>query len=333
MKLSVLITTYNLENYVAETLDSVLAQEVNFEYEILVGDDGSADGTIDIVREYEKKYPGKLCLFIMDRDQNKKYNRIERASKNRINLLGHASGEYLIFLDGDDVYTDKKKLQKQVDILDNPKNRDCVACAHNIYMYWNENKKHLMNDYSKEFKIDGKIYWRNTMYYHSDTLMFRNVYKNGFPKKIHPAYYDDNIILYSLLEYGNLIYIPDVMVNYRQLENSSWNSVDDVEKHIINLLDWDIEMQINPSYRKESVIRHLYNIISVWRRRKTIPVEIREKYLKQMRRDNLINAERWMMFSEQTIGSKAKMMLWLIGYLIIYVGNRMKRSLLQKNYK
>ena len=43
MKLSVLITTYNLENYVAETLDSVLAQEVNFEYEILVGDDGSVE--------------------------------------------------------------------------------------------------------------------------------------------------------------------------------------------------------------------------------------------------------------------------------------------------
>jgi len=54
MKVSVLITTYNLEKYIAGTLDSVLNQKTDFEYEILVGDDGSSDNTVDIVRAYQE---------------------------------------------------------------------------------------------------------------------------------------------------------------------------------------------------------------------------------------------------------------------------------------
>ncbi len=332
MKLSVMITTYNLKAFIAETLDSVLEQKVDFSYEILVGDDGSDDGTIDIVREYEKQHKDKLRLFIMDRQPGKKYNRIERASKNRINLLRHAGGEYLIFLDGDDVYTDCHKLQKQVDTLEAPENRNCVACAHNIWLYWNEEKKELINPYQKQFKVDGKDYWRDGMYFHSDTVMFRNVFKGKFPEKINPAYFDDNIIVYSLLEYGKLLYLPEAMANYRQIENSSWNSVDALEKHLINLIDWDIEMQINPAYEKESVIRHFYNILSVWRGRKGIPAEIREKYLEQITRDGLVLSEQWLLYEEQNFGKRCRMTLWLIKYFLIFAVNKIKKTVSMKAY-
>jgi glycosyltransferase involved in cell wall biosynthesis len=55
MKLTVIVLAYNAEKYIAEALDSILMQKVNFSYEILIGNDGSSDGTVEILKEYEKK--------------------------------------------------------------------------------------------------------------------------------------------------------------------------------------------------------------------------------------------------------------------------------------
>ena len=54
MKLSILVMAYNVEKYIAEALDSIVMQKVNFSYEILIGNDGSSDGTVEILKEYEK---------------------------------------------------------------------------------------------------------------------------------------------------------------------------------------------------------------------------------------------------------------------------------------
>ena len=57
IKVSVCIITYNHENYIRQCLDSVFMQKTNFAFELLIYDDASADGTADIIREYEAKYP------------------------------------------------------------------------------------------------------------------------------------------------------------------------------------------------------------------------------------------------------------------------------------
>lgn len=149
------------------------------------------------------------------------------------------------------------------------------------------------------------------MYFHSDTIMFRNIFGQEFPEKINQDYYDDNIIMYVPLEHGDICYIPDTMVNYRQLENSSWNSVNELQKHIINLLDFDIEMQINPGMRQESVMRHLYSIYYVWKHAGDISKEMREKYGAQVEADNLEESRKWLGYSRLGAGKKCKMTLWL----------------------
>lgn len=296
MKLSVLITTYNLEKYIDETLKSVVEQETDFEYEILVGDDGSADKTADRVREWMDKYPSLIKLYVMDRDPDKKYHRIERASKNRINLIKHAKGEYLIFLDGDDWYTDKEKLKKQVDILD--RSPGAVLCAHNINIYHSEESCEKMLNFKKEFTVEPEFYWESCMYFHSDTVMFRNVFASSkesmavLKNPVFSKYYDDNIIVYLLLKYGKMIYIPDVMANYRQLENSSWNSVSEVEKSLINIVDYDLERRINLSFRGASKLRHVKDIFSALKNYKSITPEVKEKYLAIAERDELKTVKR-----------------------------------------
>lgn len=331
MKLSVMITTYNLEKYIKETLESVINQQTDFDFEILVGDDGSSDGTICIVKEFVDKYPDKIKCFIMDRDPQIKYNRIERASKNRLNLITKATGEYLIFLDGDDTYTDSCKLQKQVNLLELSENHDCIACAHNTRVYFNDEKNYLINCMTKTKKISGRDYWKYGAYFHSDSLMFRNVFNGKIPENLPGNYYDDNIIVYYLLKYGEIIYIPDVMVNYRQVENSSWNSVDDVEKNIINLMDYDIEKNIYSEYQKESNYRHMYQFFYFWRNSKKVTNELQQKYNNIIEKDKLMTTKKWLQFHNLFFAERCKLSLWLLVNLTRYLGLKITKTV--RGYK
>ncbi|MBR3019637.1 MAG: glycosyltransferase family 2 protein [Clostridia bacterium] len=182
-KVSVLVTFYNQEKYVDDALKSVFMQETAFPFQVIVGDDGSKDGTVEKVREWQSKYPDRIRLVIQDRDDTKKYVRGARASRNRLSILQYVDTPYFAFLDGDDYYTDKNKLQKQYDILEKPENRDCVGCGHNILMYQEDNPEKsiiLPGKLVRQGKYYPKKYWRD-YYFHTDTIVFRSKYIKDLP--------------------------------------------------------------------------------------------------------------------------------------------------------
>ena len=110
MKLSVGILTYNQSPFIRQCLDAVLKQMVNFDYEVVVSDDASIDGTQEILKEYAEHYPQK---FIMLFNQTN-----EGISKNYNKLFSACRGKYIALCEGDDYWTDAQKLQKQVDFLE-----------------------------------------------------------------------------------------------------------------------------------------------------------------------------------------------------------------------
>ncbi len=110
IKVSVIMATYNHEKYIAKAIESAISQKCDFEYEILVGDDASADGTGNIVAEYGRNYPDLVKAIVRKKNLG--------ATKNLMNLFSEACGEYVAFLEGDDCWIDEMKLQKQVDFLD-----------------------------------------------------------------------------------------------------------------------------------------------------------------------------------------------------------------------
>lgn len=110
MLLSVAILTYNQEKYIQQCLDAVLMQEVDFKYEIVVGDDASSDGTQDVLREYALKYPGKFVLLLGEKN--------EGISMNYKKVLSACKGKYIALCEGDDYWTEARKLQAQVDFLE-----------------------------------------------------------------------------------------------------------------------------------------------------------------------------------------------------------------------
>ncbi|WP_238884652.1 glycosyltransferase [Clostridium sp. YIM B02551] len=118
IKVSVLMITYNHEKYIENALNSIFMQKVNFNFEIVIGEDCSQDSTREILEKYAKLYPDKVKLNL----PNKNLGPIN----NFISTLKQCTGEYIAFLEGDDYWLDENKLQKQVDFLDD--NKDTVMC-------------------------------------------------------------------------------------------------------------------------------------------------------------------------------------------------------------
>ena len=119
---TVLVTTYNQEKYIAQALDSVLAQKTDFPFEIYVSEDCGTDGTRDILREYARRYPQIIRLNLREKNVG--------ISRNWYEGLCAARGDYVCTLEGDDWWLDDHKLQKQVDFLRT--HPDYAAVSHTI---------------------------------------------------------------------------------------------------------------------------------------------------------------------------------------------------------
>lgn len=116
-KVSVCVITYNQEKYIAQCLQSVVDQETDFDFEIIVGDDCSSDSTREIVRGFAEKYP---CMFkLISQEKN------TGGSANFRIVHEQATGQYIAHLDGDDYFL-PEKLQAQVQILDQDKTCNLV---------------------------------------------------------------------------------------------------------------------------------------------------------------------------------------------------------------
>ena len=115
---SILVQTYQQKDYIRECLDSIIIQKTTFDFEILIGEDGSVDGTREICLEYAKKYPGKIRLFLHHRENQIKVLGEATSNFNAFYNFYSAKGNYIAFCEGDDKWGDSLKLQKQVDFLE-----------------------------------------------------------------------------------------------------------------------------------------------------------------------------------------------------------------------
>jgi glycosyltransferase involved in cell wall biosynthesis len=149
VSISVIIPCYNVENYIAENLDSVLKQEVK-PLEIICVDDGSKDQTISIIESYMEQHPGIITLLKNEGNQGAPY------SRNR--GMQHSSGEYLQFLDADDIlYSNKFSHQQQLITATNPKPDIVVGSFTKKFL--NGSEKEYINEHVDKWValIDNRI--------------------------------------------------------------------------------------------------------------------------------------------------------------------------------
>lgn len=106
---SVCVVTYNQDAYIEKCLTSLIEQQVNFEYEIIVGEDCSTDGTRAVVERIASLHPEKFRLVLQEKNIG--------SSENYKSVYNLARGKYIAHMDGDD-YALPGKLQAQYDILE-----------------------------------------------------------------------------------------------------------------------------------------------------------------------------------------------------------------------
>lgn len=118
---SVVVCTYNQEQWIRQTLDSILNQKTDYPFEIVIGEDCGTDGTRKICEEYVRKYSNVQLV-----DQNRNLG----VTANWVNCVKHSSGEYLMCCAGDDYWHNPNKIQLQVDYMES--HPECVVCHSDI---------------------------------------------------------------------------------------------------------------------------------------------------------------------------------------------------------
>lgn len=303
IRVSVLITFYNQFDYVDKAIQSVLNQKTNFQYEIIVGDDGSDDGTIEAVQSWIAKYPNLIRIFIRDRNDGIKAPGF-RASRNRLNLLQFVKGKYFIFLDGDDYFSDDEKLQKQVDVLENAENKDCIACSHIIEaLYPDGHSVALPKNELTERKVELKEYWKN-LYFHTDTTLIRSDVIPKIPADYVINNFNDNLITYIIIQHGKFYYLPEEMAVYLQTGDGIWTSKKQIINHIRNIFLYDICNAINPDVEKLTGHRFFRSWLYLIRHFTDIRNTDLKEYRQEALRSNLQMSQVFLNYDEISVWKK-----------------------------
>jgi glycosyltransferase involved in cell wall biosynthesis len=135
---SVRMITYNHALYIAQAIEGVLQQRVNFALELVIGEDGSSDGTKGIVLKYQEKYPQIIRVITSEENVGMK--------KNGYRTTKACRGKYLAYCDGDDYWHHPLKLQKQVDYLESHPECGLVYSSYDVY---HVRTKKLIKDFIK----------------------------------------------------------------------------------------------------------------------------------------------------------------------------------------
>lgn len=223
VKVSVMMVTYNHEKYLEEAILSVINQNVDFRYELLIGEDCSTDHTREIAVKYQRLYPKIIRLIL--------HNKNVGALKNEADLRKKCRGQYIAVLEGDDYWTNMDKLRRQVEFLDShPK---YIGVTHNVDVL-DENGKKL------PFNLEGIHHQKEHVYTKKDALdfkmighlsgwMYRNIWKSISGREfelIKRCAVNSDVKLSVILGYkGNVYFMEDTWSVYRRrMSGDGWSA-------------------------------------------------------------------------------------------------------------
>lgn len=203
---SVFILVYNQEGLVTQMIESILAQQTQYRFELVIGDDASTDATLAICKEYQQRFPDQITLVTSPVNTG--------LIQNFIRTLQQCTGNYIAICDGDDYWTDPLKLEKQVSFLEAHPNYDLVFAQ----------KKDLWPDGSVQFQEREEIPETTSFedliqgnYIASVTAVFRNKIRgHSIPSWWARLPYGDwPLYLWTLADGGSIKYLKEPVAMYR----------------------------------------------------------------------------------------------------------------------
>lgn len=258
IQVTVFCITYNQEKYIQKTLEGFVSQKTAFPFEVLVHDDASTDGTAEIIRAYEKKYPKIIKPVYQKKNQYSQGVKIISSI-----LMPKAKGKYFAFCEGDDYWCDDLKLQKQFDIME--QNSNCSICVHKVQCV-NEDgtqnervipeKMYQLQDglQSKEkiadciFRIAGYPFHTSSFFLRREVMVEREKNK---PKYADYFNGDQRWIRYAL-DSGDFWYLDETMSCRRLWSEGNWSSRYEEQSSKKKCAHWIRSIKGNYIYDKEA---------------------------------------------------------------------------------
>lgn len=208
---SICCLAYNHESYISQCLDGFVMQKCNFSYEVLIHDDASTDGTANIIREFEERYPNLIKPIYQIENQWSKGVKIT----SKLNFP-RAQGKYIALCEGDDYWTDPLKLQKQVDFLE--AHPECAFCFTRAEQeFTGTDKKNIIYPKTLSSSVLSATDYLDIPTTATCSLVFRNYPKtHGAEFTMLPHSHGDFLLYCNLLHLGKAGAIEDVTCVYRK---------------------------------------------------------------------------------------------------------------------
>lgn len=218
--MSVIIISYNHENYIRQAIESCLMQKTSFPFEIIIHDDASTDSSAQIIQEYADKYPELIIPILQKENQYSKGIRITATL-----MVPIARGKFIAFCEGDDYWTDPDKLEKQIDVMENdPSISLCFTATK--WEYVDDGKRSKVVRYAKknrEFSSKQVIMRGGGFTDIVTTVVRKSVFENtGDWYFLTPAG-DAALYLLSILK-GSSYYLDEVTAVYHRGVENSWTT-------------------------------------------------------------------------------------------------------------
>jgi len=255
------MVTYNQEKYIAKAIESVLSQRVNYNFELVIGEDNSTDFTKNIVTEYARKYPTLIKVISTEKNVG--------ARKNSNRVAKACLGKYIAYCEGDDYWHDKDKLQKQVYFLENNSDYGLIHSDFDLFL---EGDQRLIQSYNKRNKNNipsGWIFYKlldpSKYLIRTPTVCIRKEYLLNFPVYEIMAergwHLGDLPLWLEISHHSKIKYLNESCATYRVLEESAGNTLDPLKKSKMHRAVYDVRYyMINkygcPKKIKDKVDKH-----------------------------------------------------------------------------
>lgn len=210
--ISVLMITYNHEKYIERAIESVLMQEGDFDFELLIGNDKSPDNTKEILEKYQSNE--KIKIFNREKNLG--------ATNNSWDLKIRAKGDYIAVLEGDDYWITKDKLQKQLEILE--KNKDGILCYTDSIIVDENNIKFGIKSVKSKCLENFYSLLANASNIPTGTILYKNIYKEKtekLSKLLHSSEIIGDLSLFAaLIKKGKFYKLNEYTGAYRYITDS-----------------------------------------------------------------------------------------------------------------
>jgi glycosyltransferase involved in cell wall biosynthesis len=272
---SVCVFAYNHEKYLAEALDSILLQKVNFDFEVIIGEDYSTDATLEIAQCYQAKHSDLIHIVQSGHKSKLIINGHPTGRYNLLNTLSKCRGKYIALLDGDDYWIDTQKLQKQVEYLE--QHEECSFVFHNVYTektnsggaekLWEPLHPKSFSDIND---LDKLLLTRN--FVPTSSVVMRNNIPEKFPNAFYQVAIGDWPLHLFNLNFGQVKYIEDVMGIYRigggVWSKTSWENQLLLVIHTYKYFFEIIPPRLRSNFRYAAAIRYRHLIKDYLNQRK-----------------------------------------------------------------